>query len=203
MMITFDRDLSVTRDDIDFMSQDHPMVSNCIDLLISSESGNTAICEIDAGEFKLVLESVYILECIAPANVYIKKFLPKTPIRVVIDHTMKDVTKDYSFEDFKGLKNGDKSFLNVPEIKEKLLPSIIAQTLKIAEGVATRTKEEANQTAIEISGGEVTRLERLKENNPGIRDEEIEAAKYQTKMLSEYIMKGRLRLDALRVVLFK
>ena len=200
MDITFDRDIALKRDDIDYISLDHPMVSNCIDLLLGGEAGNTTVCKMD-GEPGILLESVYIFESIAPVNIQLKRYLPKTPLRVVTDHNFDDVTDRYSFEAFMDLKEGDKSILNMPQIKERVLPELIRSGLKIAEKTAEKLKAKAMDEVHDKVGREAKRLSDLQRKNPGIRDEEIIAAKSRTEKLCHHISEGRLRLDALRVIL--
>jgi ATP-dependent helicase HepA len=79
--ITFDRTRALVREDMQFMTWDHPLVTGAFDLLLGSEKGNcSADPTADEG-----LEAVYLLECVAPLQLHVDRFLPPTPIRVKVE----------------------------------------------------------------------------------------------------------------------
>jgi ATP-dependent helicase HepA len=79
--ITFDRTRALVREDMQFMTWDHPLVTGAFDLLLGSEKGN---CSSNPGASR-TLEAVYLLECVAPLQLHVDRFLPPTPIRVKVD----------------------------------------------------------------------------------------------------------------------
>ena len=78
--ITFDRERALVREDLQFMTWDHPLVTGAFDLLLGSEKGN---CSVDPAA-PAGLEAVYLLECVAPLHLHVDRFLPPTPIRVSV-----------------------------------------------------------------------------------------------------------------------
>jgi ATP-dependent helicase HepA len=56
-------------------------VTGALDLLLGSEKGNSSRIEATIGK----LEAVYLLECVAPAGLHVDRFLPPTPIHVLVD----------------------------------------------------------------------------------------------------------------------
>jgi ATP-dependent helicase HepA len=76
--LTFDRERALSREDMQFMTWDHPLVTGAFDLLLGSEKGN---CSADPSA-PAGVEAVYVLECVAPLHLHIDRFLPPTPIRV-------------------------------------------------------------------------------------------------------------------------
>jgi len=79
--ITFDRERALVREDMQFMTWDHPLVTGVFDLLLGSEKGN---CSVEPGA-PPGLEAVYLLECVAPLRLHVDRFLPPTPIRVRVE----------------------------------------------------------------------------------------------------------------------
>lgn len=79
--ITFDRQRALVREDMQFMTWDHPLVTGAFDLLLGSEKGN---CSADPGAVP-GLEALYLLECVAPLQLHVDRFLPPTPIRVKLE----------------------------------------------------------------------------------------------------------------------
>jgi len=78
--LTFDREQALSREDMQFMTWDHPLVTGAFDLLLGSEKGN---CSADP-RMAPGLDAVYLLECVAPLHLHIDRFLPPTPIRVKV-----------------------------------------------------------------------------------------------------------------------
>ncbi|MBI4473489.1 MAG: DEAD/DEAH box helicase family protein, partial [Acidobacteria bacterium] len=74
--VTCDRKRALVREDIQFLTWDHPLVTGAIDLLLGSEKGNAS-----AGETGPPFEAIYVLECVAPPQLHIDRFLPPAPIR--------------------------------------------------------------------------------------------------------------------------
>jgi ATP-dependent helicase HepA len=79
--ITFDRHRALLREDMQFVTWDHPLVTGALDLLLGSEKGN---CAVDPAADSSV-EAVYLLECVAPLELHVDRFLPPTPITVQVD----------------------------------------------------------------------------------------------------------------------
>ncbi|HEY2384139.1 MAG TPA: helicase-related protein [Terriglobia bacterium] len=81
LTVTADRQRALVREDLQFLTWDHPLVTGALDLLLGSEKGNSSFVASDEPKS---LEAVYVLECIAPPQLHIDRFLPPTPIRVVV-----------------------------------------------------------------------------------------------------------------------
>jgi ATP-dependent helicase HepA len=79
--VTCDRERALVREDAQFLTWDHPLVSGALDLLLGSEKGNSSRTQ----SVKPGLEAVYLLECIAPSGLHVDRFLPPTPIQVSVD----------------------------------------------------------------------------------------------------------------------
>ncbi len=203
MAITFDRTTAVTRGELDFITWDHPLVHSTMDLLVGTEQGNCSFARYRAdGAFSLLLEAVYVLECVAPGHLHSDRFLPATPIRVVVNHLMEEVTTAYPWADFHpSLVNDRSSFLrDYPEIKESLLPGMIRVCAEGAEKQAKVTIEKATSNMRHILGKEVDRLMWLKQKNPAVGDHEIALARAALESLETALSTARVRLDALRLI---
>ncbi|MDD2760616.1 MAG: RNA polymerase-associated protein RapA, partial [Methylomonas sp.] len=95
LTVTVSRDVALAREDMQFLTQEHPMVLAAMDLVLSSETGNAAVSIIKQPQLKpgqFLLELLFVAECSAPAELQIGRFLPHTPLRVLIDQNLKDLT---------------------------------------------------------------------------------------------------------------
>jgi ATP-dependent helicase HepA len=203
MTVTVNRDIALAREDMQFITLEHPMVTAAMDLVLSTETGNASASVIRHPRLKpgqFLLEMLFIVECSAPAYLQIQRFLPHTPIRILIDQEKQDMSFAVSHESLQ--ESPDQ--INPEQISSFLANqrSHIYQMLKIAEAQATRQMSElitrSNQTMLASLTNEIKRLVRLRKMNPSIKEEEIEQLKDVTILLHENIHAARLRLDAIR-----
>jgi len=201
MTVTFDRARALSREDVGFVSGDHPLVRASIDLMLGAETGNAAFGIWKSGTAEgILLEICAVVECVAPPALHADRFLPVTPIRVVVDHALVDHTDDDALAAAQFEKGDIFRLLDRGAVKKKLLPAMLAKAQALASERAQRLIEAAS-TAMTIQlRNEIERLEDLRQINDHVRPEEIAAARQQQTDLQTAIAAGRLRLDALRLI---
>jgi len=187
LYITFDRKRAMAREDITLMSWDHPMVRGAIDLLLGSESGNASLA-IDPKAHGVTIQAVFVLECIAPPELELPRFLPPTPISVIVGET------DERPREIREPKNWETLALQ-PAVR-MVLPDLLDEAREVAEKKAPTILKEARAKLDEIVGGELKRLVALKAVNDHIRDEEIEAASDRLLRLRDILHTPAIRLDS-------
>jgi len=206
LTVTINRDIALTREDMQFITVEHPMVLSAMDLVLSSETGNAAVSVIRHPQLKpgqFMLELLFVVECSAPAQLQLGRFLPPTPIRILLDQNKKDLSSSLSHAELVETKeNFDKSqisqFLNSQR-------QYILDMIKVAEKQANLHMQkliaESSNRMIQNLTAEIKRLVRLKQINPGIKELEIEQLKETVLLSHESIQEAQLRLDAVRFVI--
>ncbi len=193
--LTSDRLKALSREEIGFLTWDHPIVSGAIDLLMSSESGNCSFA-LSQGPAGIFLETVFLIEPVAPPALHLDRFLPPTPVRIVVDSTGKEVdlpeTKLQAGPIFPLLDNA--------RIKKKLLPSMLEKSREHAKTHSATVIKLASERMQTVLGREAQRLKDLKKINNHIRDEEITLLNSQIAELQSLITEAPARLDAMRLV---
>jgi ATP-dependent helicase HepA len=191
--VTCDRARAIAREDIQFLTWDHPLVTGALDLLLGSEKGNCSLAEWrDSKDEGLYLEAIYLLECVAPTDLQIDRFLPPTPIRIVVDHQGKQTRERMV------LAPGDAhALLEHPELRD-LFPFLMERTKAIAEGQAAAIVDTAREEMAAQLESEISRLRELKKVNRSVRAEEIELLLRQRRAVDGYLGNARLRLDSIR-----
>ena len=203
VVVTFDRILAVSRDDQVLLSWDHPIVTGCIEQLLASHDGTAsfAIWE-TSGNPTLLLEVIYVLECLAPKKLHADRFLPPTPVRIVINHQGKPVLGE------------DGRFIKVPElIKDgpshiiaeiKQIQNLIKPMSKASEKLASDQIDKMKSLAIENMNqalkSEISRLETLIKINKNIREDEITSLKKELSELQNCLDQSRTRIDSIRLI---
>ena len=195
--ITFSRDDALVRPDTTLMSWDHPMVTGGGEVILSSERGTCAFATDPTQKIPLKLQAIYVLETVAPPKLNADRFLPPTPVSILVDHTGEacDGTIADHLKDSKPWK-----LLEHESIRQNLIPAMIKATQPLAEKAAQITIADARHRMRETLGTEYKRLERLKQINDNIRDEELTYARKALNKLDKTLAAARLRLDAIRII---
>ncbi|MBY7999996.1 RNA polymerase-associated protein RapA [Vibrio fluvialis] len=203
--ITFDRDTALSREDMHFISWEHPMVQGGIDLLMSEGVGVSAVSLLKNKALPvgtILLELVYLVDAQAPKRTGISRFLPQTPIRMLMDARGNDLSAQVEFEAF----NRQLSPVNrhlasklVSSVQNDVHRLITASEVSVMEQVSA-IREQAQKEMHQILNGELERLQALKAVNPNIRDEEIEVLEQQIQELTSYIAQAQYQLDSLRLI---
>jgi len=206
MTVTVNRQIALAREELQFLTWEHPVVTAAMDLVLSSETGNAAVSvirhsDLKAGQF--LLECLFIVECSAPAELQIGRFLPHTPIRVLINQHQKDLTETIDHRTLLETgKNFDKqqivNFLNNQRLP---ITKLLAAAEQKAKADMQQLIDDATKTMLDSLAAEIKRLVRLKKVNPTIKKEEIEHLKDMTMLAHENIQAAHLRLDAVRFVI--
>jgi ATP-dependent helicase HepA len=203
LTVTCDRRRALAREDVQFLTWDHPLVTGALDLLLGSEQGNSTFAKWpDAKAAGLYVETIYLLECIAPSHLHADRFLPPTPLRVLVDHRGYDVGRTIPPELLtRVLKNSEPyPLLDQSEVREELLPGLILKAGSIASGQVPGIVAQARKEMTAQLDHEIARLRDLQKVNRSVRAEEIDLLIQQRDELDQRLVGARLRLDAIRLI---
>lgn len=204
LAVTFERGLALAREDVDFLSPDHPLVVGALDLLAGAVDGNCALVawrEPPDEAPELLLEAVYVLECVAPPALQADRFLPPLPLRVVIDPHLRDAGEHWPA----AVIGSGCTDVPAAAVRERLADRRLRRMLDAAAVAVGRLAEQtikAAQARMQATlTPEVERLRALAAVNPSVRAAEIEFAETRVAELYTHLAAARPRFDALRVVL--
>ena len=124
-------------------------------------------------------------------------------VRIVVDAKGNNLTKVLTFERLNGLVKSVKKRTAVdlvrharPEITKMIVQTdTVAQTQQDDMVAAAMTQMSHDQQM------ELQRLTALADENPNIRQDEIEYLQSSTALLAQYLGNAQLKLDSLRVVI--
>ena len=203
MIATCDRRRALSREDVAFLTWDHPLVSGAMDLLLGGETGNCAFAVLPtANERTLLLELVFVLETIAAPRLHADRFLLLTPIRLVVNHRLEDVSGafyDSTWE--RKLQRGSPSrLIDHADITRQTLPAMFETAARLAETQAVALRQASLKEMNHLLGHEVERLQALAQVNDHVRPQEIRLAQAQREELAIALQQSRIRLDAVRLI---
>ena len=203
--VTFDRELALMREDVLFLTWDHPMIRNGIDLITSGDIGKSAVSllvnkNLPAGT--LLLEAIYIVEAQAPKDLQLTRFLPPTPVRILLDNKGNDMAAQVSFAGLeKQLKPVNKQMANkIAKMARGDIEKLIAFSDEKVVPQAQSLIEQAKQNADHTLGAELHRLTSLQAVNKNIRADEIQALEQLREASLQHLDQANWRLDSLRVI---
>jgi len=199
---TCDRRVALARDDLLYLRADHPLVQSAQDLMLSSELGNACLLIDDTLPPRTaLLEAVYVLECIADARLDVARFLPPTPLRMVVD-TRLQRREGFVADADSVAKAGDRPFDLTP--MRKVLASLVPPMLGACETAARRDAAAVVATAAAAVqarlDSEIARLESLARVNPAVSAADVQALREERDALLAALPGARPRLDAVRLV---
>lgn len=203
--VTFDRQLALAREELEFLTWDHPMIRQGIDLIASGDIGKASMAllvnkQLPAGT--LLVELIYMIESQSPKGLQLNRFLPPTPVRLLLDSKGNDLAGQVNFNTLQNkLKPLGKDIANK---MVKMARPNIEQLIKLGDHkiteIAQAKIQEASKVADQTLSNELNRLIALKAVNKNIRQAEIDVLEQQCLVSLEELSKASWRLDSLRVI---
>ncbi|WP_120993653.1 RNA polymerase-associated protein RapA [Stutzerimonas urumqiensis] len=203
--VTYDREQALVREDMQFLTWEHPMVLGGMDLVLSGSMGNTAVGLIKNKALKpgtVLLELLYVSEVVAPRALQLHRVLPPMALRCLLDGNGNDLAAKVAFDTLNDqLESVPRSSANkfVQAQRDVLATQIAAAEAKVTPRHAERVAEAQRRWQANLDE-EIARLTALQAVNPSVRDTEIEALRTQREEGMAMLDKAALRLEAIRVL---
>ncbi|EDJ89839.1 ATP-dependent helicase HepA [Haemophilus influenzae 22.1-21] len=203
--VTFDRELALAREEMEFLTWDHPMIRQGIDLVASGDIGKAAMAllvnkQLPAGT--LLIELIYVVESQSPKGLQLNRFLPPTPIRLLLDNKGNNMGEQVAFETLHSkLKPLGKNIANqMVKMARSNIESLITRGDQLVKSLAEPIIAEAKNQADQQLSAEINRLQALRAVNKNIRQSEIDILEQQRTQSLDELSKANWRLDCLRVI---
>lgn len=203
--ITFNRNQALSREDTQFITWEHPLIRNGLDLILSGDTGSCALSLLKNKALPvgtLLVEMIYVVEAQAPKQLQLTRFLPPTPVRMLMDRAGNNLAGKVEFESFNRQLNavnrhtGSKLVNAVQQDVHAILTQAEQAVVPEAQALIAAAKAEADEKL----SAELSRLEALRAVNPNIRDDEVEALESNRAQVLASLSEAGWRLDALRLI---
>lgn len=209
--VTFARQLSLHREDIQFLTWQHPMVRGAIDMVLDSPQGGAAVSLLpaidgrEAGitEQEFVIEAIYRILAPAPKHLQMSRYLPATSfcytlVPEIEDERAAHVTLDPVRHRLRFIDKHEATGL-ISEHQARIIELLRKGEAKAQAEMAVAVSDASN-AMLKTQTGEIKRLVALKQVNPNVRDSEIEYLKDQTLQLHQCMKQASIELLAVHVV---
>ncbi|BBR38180.1 RNA polymerase-associated protein RapA [Aeromonas allosaccharophila] len=203
MTITFDRNTALSRDDMALLSWDHPMMRGGIDLILGSEIGATSVALLKNKALpigSILLELIFVAESAAHPQLY--RFMPPTPIRLLMDKNGQNLGEKVAFDAFNRQLTPVNRHLGSKLVtaSQPVIHGLIGQAQPIAEELKAGIVDKARAQMAQTLQQDLDRLEALKAVNPNVRDSELDYLRNLQAELHHLIDQTQLKLDAIRFI---
>ncbi|MEH8226381.1 RNA polymerase-associated protein RapA [Aeromonas veronii] len=203
MTITFDRNTALSRDDMALLSWDHPMMRGGIDLILGSEIGATSVALLKNKALpigSILLELIFVAESAAHPQLY--RFMPPTPIRLLMDKNGQNLGEKVAFDAFNRQLTPVNRHLGSKLVtaSQPVIHGLIGKGQAIAEELKAGIVDKARAQMAQTLQQDLDRLEALKAVNPNVRDSELDYLRNLQAELHHLIDQTQLKLDAIRFI---
>ncbi|MCH8542229.1 MAG: RNA polymerase-associated protein RapA [Alcanivorax sp.] len=203
--VTSHRRTALARDDIQFLTWEHPMVTGAIDMVLAEDRGKACVTLLRNRKVKpgtLLVEAVYTISCVAPRALQANRFLPTTVLRSLIDAQGRDLSQAISHEGLsKQCHKLDKPLARkIVDSQQPLLEKLLAAEQTRVNAQADAVIAEARAAMQREQQHARNRLAQLREKNPAIRPEEIAFIDEQTRQLERHLDEASCQLAAVRII---
>lgn len=206
LTITYQRQQALSREDMQFITWEHPLVRGAQDLIALSEFGNTAFCTLKLPPLKpgtLLLEALFVLHCPAPAELQLFRYMPQSLLRVLLDDKGKDLTAVLGINQLSKLlqKIPRNNAQDLVRHARSVLTTMLQQAEQITAGKQAELITSAQHLVSAQINNELARMKALADVNPNVREEEINYLQQRLAASQHFLAQAKLRLDAVRVVM--
>lgn len=203
---TFLRDKALARDDLHFLTWEHPLTRNCLEAATTTVQGNATVAllknpALPAGT--LLLEVFFCLDTPRSEDLGIKRHLPQQNLRLLLDGQGNDLSGKVGFKGLsRQLFKMKKSLAReVVKVRQEQLRQLMDKAETLAQERLPSLLETAQVQMRELLDPEIARLTALSQKNPSIRQEEISHLSQLRQQLDKMLNAAELRMDAIRVVI--
>lgn len=199
-LATYDRALALAREDVQFLSPDHPLVEGALALLLDQAEGRASLALWSgAPERGVWLDFHFLLEAVGPPRLGLQRFLPPASLSVTLDAGGRPRRSAREL----GARLQPLSPQIWPRLAGHLqdaLPGLLEAAEELATGRLHPRVDAAVASAAAVLGGEQRRLEELGGlGNVSAAELASHAAKLEETL--RCLGDARISLDAVRVVL--
>lgn len=201
-MATTHRDVALSRDDVQFLSWEHPFVDQALELITSGPAGNAAVGYIENHDYNTgdcFIQLQFAARCPAPRALQIERFLPPDAMHLTMTPKGDLKVNEPDLGEFVlALKKG--TARGLVEQKEAQVRPLILKLEKMGMGQLDKMITRALNKASEAYADRIQRLEALAQHNPAISGYAIAAVREEKEQVLAAIAKAQLVLDSVRLV---
>ncbi len=205
MTVTYHRDIALSNEDVHYLTWGHPLVRTCMEMVSSSELGNTALAAIKLKSIpagKILCECFYVVDLPHDKKTQSHRYLPPTTIRVLMDEAGKAYDHLLSADQIEQLqqKVDKQTAFKIVKARETVIKNLLKHIETQVKPQTQRIIQQAHEQAKKVLVLEIERLDALQELNGNVQNQEIVFYQQQLAAVDLIIDKAEVRLDAIKII---
>lgn len=196
--ITYSREQAALREDLEFLSWDHPWIKGLIDDIEASGIGFTACSLISNPNFKngqVFVESFFLTQAEGPGRLELTRFLKPKIHHYIISEDLKNLTNTLDIDQLRDEAQtlGKDMAKEIIQMKQPQIERAIMLAERIAQHETSPQCEQSVSTMINTAKQEISRYKSL-EISPGAYQVEIEALSEKAKESAQLLSGAKPKL---------
>lgn len=196
LTVTFDRSTSLKRDDATFISWDHPMVNDVLQLITQRPMGQCSALKLKAPA-GIILEALFVIHHSCPKHLMADQFFPPTPLRLAIHSNgrmvkLKAQKLEQSAQALEQIPPGTDWVTWAESALEDLEKKSAEQVSDIVNDALEKAKDHFGQV--------IQRTESLIGLNPSIDQKELHMLQNREKQVLKGMESTHIKVDAIRLI---
>jgi ATP-dependent helicase HepA len=200
LTLTTSRSHALAREDIGFLTTDHPLWRAALDTILGSETGNACFALWRGQPAAIFCEAWFVMACPAPPNLQIDRFLPPTPIRILVDHQLTDLSRDRSLLGLPLEPHPSARDFASALVRSGRLSEFLSTVETLAAKRMHRLLQKARSSAAAFHAAELARLEDLASWPGHPAGGEAGTLRTIADSVNAAFAHAHLRLDAIRIM---
>lgn len=205
MTLTFDRKQALLREDMEYLTHEHPLIQSIYELASSGTFGNTSVAMLKSAAMPqgmLMLEVNFRVQAIAPKLLNLPATLPVQNLRVFISEQGGDLSDRISADMIMPhIERLDKTRARqVVKVRSEVIEARYHDAKKLAQEKLDSIGAEASARFSQQWQREISRLRHLHSINPNVRLEEIERLESLKAQGEQALEQLSLVPDSIRVL---
>lgn len=205
MTITYDRTTALSHENRHYITWEHPMVSELIEMIQSQEKGNSEFLALKNSGLKagmIFLECNYLIQSKGQAELQLARYLPPISHRLLIAENGQDISHKLSLQTVQKLHLSvpRRSAIEVLKVKTAQIKTMAKQAEQQINQKLPTIINQAAQTLNQKINNEINRLENLSTHNAQVRPDEIQFFKAQSQLAEQKLHQTTPQLDSIRVL---
>lgn len=201
-MATTRRDIALARDDVQFLSWEHPFIDQALELITSGQAGNSAVSYIDNSGFKTgecFVEMQFVAQCAAPKALSVERFLPPRAMHLMMTPKGDLKVNDGELPGF-ALPLKKSTARGLVEQKTASIQPLMQKLEKMGKGQLDKMIQRAWNKADEAYSARLERLRVLSQHNPNMPKQLLSTIEQERDAVLAAIKQSQLVLDSVRLV---
>lgn len=201
-MATTRRDVALGRDDVQFLSWEHPFIDQALELITSGPAGNAAVGYIEGHDHNTgdcFLQMQFVAHCPAPKHLQIERYLPADAMHLTFTPTGELKVNDPELTDFVlPLKKGTAKGLVEQKVAE--MKPLVLKLEKMGKNQLEKMIQRALVKCNDSFDQRLQRLNAMIAQNPNLPAQLIANVEQEREAALAAIREARLSMDSVRLV---